>query len=1432
MKNRIFVFALSLFLLMACGQADGGSSTSSGGGNTGGDPVVIDNKVTVKFDANGGVFSDGSTIYTVKVEKNLTVPEPSSPIRTNYYFNGWATVEGYIWDFATIVTDDTTLYAMWTAVEYEVTFHLNYDNKVETKVTENRKITYIPTRDNYDFNGWWYFDGYVSGTPILNRKFDMDSEVTGEGLVLYAEWVEKKNYSNQLSVPSLTLYKNYIEWNAVEHAESYQVVLIGDSYEEDGDPNKEWLNVTITETSFDFENCGKYIYPGVYTLKVRAVGDGYTYRSSAWVNKNYGYKTVKDLSGFRYDEAKQIIYFKISDEFDNYDLNRYFRGIYAELLKNKEWVDYSSNVTRLEENGLEFGVNVKNLDAGQQRIRLNAKYDDFYCSPKAYTFDKSQLLKPSSIHYALDEASGNIIVSWGNAVKADSFDIHINNEYIERVSGNQYTIPYNSNHFASGKMVFGVASFDSNRNYTASDILEIEIPKFSKVTVIKEFPDGTSKTESYYLLNSGTISITNTDVDYSKYELSGLTINDEDSTYVLPFDYTCDGEDVTIVVTFSYNLAYILNELFYSRGTIITGVKDTSMEVISVPKGVTSIANGAFGSCKSLRELTLPFSCVIYTLFGTSASSIPSSLKKITLTKDCTSVIDSAFESCSGVEVINIPDTITSIGRYAFKDTIITELNINDGITKIGNYAFGNSALPSFKFPSSIYSIGDSVFRNSLIGSVDFSNTTISYISSSAFSECRLLETVIMSDKIERIYSSAFYNCVNLENISLECVTSIGSQAFFGCEKLKDTSSSYHLEGGIIYNSDYTEIVSTYLNLSSYSIRDTVTTIGTSAFYNCSNLVNFEIPASVTAIETYAFRGTSIESIVLPATLKNVEESFLPVTIKQIYWNATSLSGSLGSYGDLTDVVFASNVTSIPKKAFYKCSSLKNVVLPSTEYTIGESAFELCTSLESISLCNTTTIETKAFYSSGLKSISLSGSIETVKKNAFGNCKSLKSLYYDVPALSTFKDVFDETGSPAIDTVTIGDNVTFIPSYFLYYFKNITSLTIPECVTSIGSYAFSRSSIESIYISDSVSTIGESAFKYCSNLKTVRLSNNLKRIESNLFYDCTSLEEITIPDSVKTISEYAFYHCTSLKTITLGHNTTSYGRYAFYGCDEIEGNIYNGCKYIGSEENPYLVCIGPASDNLESVTFHPDCYALYLNESPFTQCENLKRIDLGNIHTVVGSLGSGLNLESVVIPESLSYMVFDGYHGFLLDSSIENVYFNASSFSVSHYTNSSQEAIFKNCAITNMIVADGVTNFTSDVASLTSVTNLYWNCNTCSYTYGLRSFVSNSVTIENVIFGEGVTKIMDNFLSGHQSLKTVRFSSTIVEVGYNAFAESSLEEVYINSGCQTFGSTCFANITSDLVIHYEGTVDDWNNLNLGRKVSASSVRVICTDGEI
>ena len=228
----------------------------------------------------------------------------------------------------------------------------------------------------------------------------------------------------------------------------------------------------------------------------------------------------------------------------------------------------------------------------------------------------------------------------------------------------------------------------------------------------------------------------------------------------------------------------------------------------------------------------------------------------------------------------------------------------------------------------------------------------------------------------------------------------------------------------------------------------------------------------------------------------------------------------------------------------------------------------------------------------------------------------------------------------------------------------------------------------------------------------------------------------------------------------------------------------------------------------------------------------MKRIDLGNIHTVVGSFGSGLNLESVVIPESLSYMVFDGYHGFLLDSSIENVYFNASSFSVSHYTNYDKEAIFKNCAITNMIVADGVTNFTSDVASLTSVTNLYWNCNTCSYIYGLRSFVSNSVTIENVIFGEGVTKIMDNFLSGHQSLKTVRFSSTIVEVGYNAFAESSLEEVYINSGCQTFGSTCFASITSDLVIHYEGTVDDWNNLNLGRKVSASSVRVICTDGEI
>ena len=121
----------------------------------------------------------------------------------------------------------------------------------------------------------------------------------------------------------------------------------------------------------------------------------------------------------------------------------------------------------------------------------------------------------------------------------------------------------------------------------------------------------------------------------------------------------------------------------------------------------------------------------------------------------------------------------------------------------------------------------------------------------------------------------------------------------------------------------------------------------------------------------------------------------------------------------------------------------------------------------------------------------------------------------------------------------------------------IARVEIPETVTEIGDYAFlGFDAMESITIPDSVITLGEGVFINCTNLANVTLSNNLKSIGSQAFGTrgidhpkCESLKSIVIPDSVETIENYAFYYCTGLESVTLPKKLKKIGNGAFYRCN-------------------------------------------------------------------------------------------------------------------------------------------------------------------------------------------------------------------------------------------------------------------------------------------
>ena len=258
-------------------------------------------------------------------------------------------------------------------------------------------------------------------------------------------------------------------------------------------------------------------------------------------------------------------------------------------------------------------------------------------------------------------------------------------------------------------------------------------------------------------------------------------------------------------------------------------------------------------------------------------------------------------------------------------------------------------------------------------------------------------------------------------------------------------------------------------------IEDGVKSIGNYAFYKCTNLTSITIPNSVTSIGEWAFNGCSMTSITIP-----------------------------------------NSVTSIGDYAFLSCSALTSVTIPNSVTSIGDNAFRACSSLTSITIPNSvTSIGYQAFRGSGLTSITIPNSVTSIGTHAFSDCTSL------------------------------------------------TSITIPNRVTSIGQSAFSHcKSLTSVTIPNSVTSIGYDAFGYCDKLTSVHISDiaawckiafgngyaNPLYCAHNLYLNGTLVTDLVIPNSVTSIGEYAFWYCSSLTSITIPNSVTSIGRLAFSGC--------------------------------------------------------------------------------------------------------------------------------------------------------------------------------------------------------------------------------------------------------------------------------------------
>ena len=342
-----------------------------------------------------------------------------------------------------------------------------------------------------------------------------------------------------------------------------------------------------------------------------------------------------------------------------------------------------------------------------------------------------------------------------------------------------------------------------------------------------------------------------------------------------------------------------------------------------------------------------------------------------------------------------------------------------------------------------------------------------------------------------------------------------------------------------------------------------ISSIGYTAFKECSRLISVVIPKSVTSIESAAFLGCS--------SLKSVE---IPDSVTSIGNSAFSGCSSL------ENVVIPDSVTNLGYSAFYGCSSLKSVVILDSVTSLGDSAFYNCFSLESVVIPDSvTSIRNYAFRGcSGLKSVVIPDSVTSLGDYAFYDCSSLECVVIPDSVTSLGDYAFYDCSS--LESVVIPDSVTSIGTEAFYGCSSLESVVIPDSVTSIGNSAFWRCSVlKGVEIPDSVTSIGNSAFYGCSNLKSVEIPDSVTSIGIAAFSDCSSLESVEIPDSVTSLGDYAFSDCSSLESVVIPGSMTSIGSETFTNCTSLKSvEIPDSVTSIGSSVFKYCV-------NLVSITF-------------------------------------------------------------------------------------------------------------------------------------------------------------------------------------------------------------------------------------------------------
>ena len=673
-------------------------------------------------------------------------------------------------------------------------------------------------------------------------------------------------------------------------------------------------------------------------------------------------------------------------------------------------------------------------------------------------------------------------------------------------------------------------------------------------------------------------------------------------------------------------------------------------------RGITYIGEYAFSGCGIAGDLTLPDGV---TEIGMNAFAYCSGLTSVVLSQSVAWLDNLAFLNCSGISSLTMPKGVTGIGYAAFRGCgSLTSVTIPASVIDIRSAAFSDcSSLENIAVDGkNMYYISvDGVLfnknRTTLVtypsgkkGTAYTIPKGVTSIGANAFSYCRNLIDVTIPENVTSIGGDAFNGCSNLVSVTIpKSVTSIGSSAFENCS-----------------------------NLTNVTIPENVTSIEWGTFYGCKSLTGVTIPENVTVIGSHAFDGcSSLISVKIPKSVMSIGE------------------GAFQNCSSLTNVAIPENVPSIAVATFYGCNSMTSVTIPKSVTAIGVSAFDGCDNMKDVYYTgNQSQWDKIKIYDCNEPLLSAALHLNSVAPVASGKCG--ENLTWSIDSKGTltisgtgemmdypnFPDVPWYDDREKIVTAVIEPGVTNICSFAFFGCKNLTSVTIPEGVTSIGSYAFNACNLTSMEIPASVTAIGtlddsalggagrnltgyfvdEKNTAYTSvdgilfskdgtvlvaypqgkNDTSYSIPESVTCIASDAFGG-SRLTSVTIPESVTSIRLGAFFGCDGLTSITIPKSVVSIGDLALADCANLS-NIY------ADEENTVYTSVDGILFNKEKTTL-----AIYPSGRKTTSYKIPEGV------TSIGDYAfDGCGLTSVTIPGSVTSIGSSAFSGC---ASLKDVYY-------------------------------------------------------------------------------------------------------------------------------------------------------------------------------